>query len=115
MKTKIEYTQILIDKINKYKSISNEAKQRVLKQFDGRNITELLEFQRLNKLIPSVLKANEAHLKRYNRVLKDVEFLESHAYAPELNVLHLKTGHRIKTPGKTTIPEAIEYFIYNSK
>lgn len=42
-------------------------------------------------------------MKLSQRVLK----LERHRYAPELNTLHFKGGSRIRTPGATSIREAL--------
>lgn len=42
----------------------------------------------------------------FRAFLRDVHGLERHRYAPELNILHLKNGMKIKTPQCTTIEEA---------
>ena len=45
--------------------------------------------------------------------LKNIKGLERHAYAPELNKLHLTSGKIYKVPQQTTIKNAINYI--NSK
>jgi len=39
----------------------------------------------------------------------DVECLERHAYAPEMNRLHMNSGIIHSVPGCTTIADAITY------
>ena len=51
-------------------------------------------------------------LRAYKRTLKDVKFLERHAYAPEMNKLHTNKGV-FNTPQKTSIKEAIKYLVFS--
>tara|TARA_R100000951_G_C2500602_1_gene137286 strand:+ start:270 stop:419 length:150 start_codon:yes stop_codon:yes gene_type:complete len=41
--------------------------------------------------------------------LKNVKGLERHAYAPEMNKLHLSSGKIYKVPQQTNINDAIRY------
>ena len=58
------------------------------------------------------MKTNKLFISNYNSCLKQVERLEIHRFAPELNALHFIGGNIIKTPQKTTINDAIEYIVY---
>jgi len=42
----------------------------------------------------------------FEAFLRNVEKLERHSYAPELNQIHLRDGQKIKTPQCTSIEEA---------
>jgi hypothetical protein len=53
-------------------------------------------------------KKREAHYKKH---IKSVIKLETHAYAPELNKLHLTDNRVIRTPEATDIRQAIEKYI----
>lgn len=104
----------IINKINSYKSYSQQVKDRVLAQVNPTlNISDAKEKEIL-KRIPAVMKANAEHVRKFNRVQKVVIKLERHTYSPEQNCLYIKGGVKISTPGANSIENAVEQLVtYN--
>ena len=111
MTTNTNYIQQLRNKINSYKSYSNEVKQEVLKQLENRAEPTEDQFKTVLKRIPLVMKSAKKYLTKVSKLNKRVEGLEVHAYAPELNKLHLKCGSVYNVPQKKSIKEAVEYLV----
>jgi len=94
IKEKINFYTLNIDKLD------NISEDKILKHAF---ISEVLSL--------SEDKEKKSYIKRLkNKVVN----LERHLYAPELNKLCFKDGKSVKTPQKTTIEEAINYFIFSN-
>jgi len=97
------------------KGYNKATKARVLAQ-----IPETVNDEQLWQALCNVeqcLKANAKYLKELNagrKLLGKLTGLERHAYAPELNKLHLKNGTTINTPRCTDIDTAIIYAVRNN-
>jgi hypothetical protein len=60
----------------------------------------------------STLKRCKAWAER-NAVHAGAKALERHAYAPELNRLHMHSGKVHKAPGCTTFEQAVDYVVFS--
>ena len=99
------------------KGYNKATKARLLAQIPATVNDEQL-WQALCNL-EQCLKANAKYLKELNAGRKllgklHAVGLERHAYAPELNKLHLKNGTTINTPRCTDIDTAIVYAVRNN-
>lgn len=92
----------IVDRINAIKGMNEGKKNRL--DYYRTNIDKLenLNKQHLNNF------NFEHEVKRIDIKLKRIDKLEIHAFAPELNKLHLKDGTCIKASGKITINECLE-------
>ena len=96
--------------INKRHGYTKAVKIEVLKQLDG--LTSDISYDKYWEAsgnIETVLKATTELLKRCKIINKQVLKLERHAYAPELNKVHLKNGATIAARGCTTIEQAVKH------
>lgn len=110
----MEYSVLLANKINGYKSYTQAVKDRVLKQLDNVQVNETM-YNKALKALPAVMKHAKKQNILYNKLYTQALKLERHAYAPEMNKLHLKDGTILSTPQKTTMEQAINYLIINGK
>lgn len=110
----MNYSELLINKINGYKSYNQAVKDRVLKQLDNVQVNETM-YNKALKAIPVVMRYAKKQNTLYNKLYTQALKLERHAYAPELNKLHLKDGTVLSTPQKTTMEDAINYCVLHCK
>lgn len=104
------YQDILIEKINSYKSYPDTVKTEAIRQVKKLDIADKAMLKKLSNILPSHLK----RLKRYYKIEKKVLYLEKHSFAPELNKLHFLDGSFIKVPQQTTVKKAVEFILYNN-
>ena len=112
----MNYIASLKDKVNSYKSYSQEVKDELLRTIDSiPSYIEEERYQTALKRIPAVMKITKEKLAKVKRIKKNVFRLERHAFAPELNTLWFKDGKKATVKGCTTIEEAIDMFVYNGE
>jgi len=121
--TKEEKLKYIIDELNTTpKEGVYKAKQCIKIKKDAYTekieMLEKLTFEQIKKhsFVSEVLSLSERLEKEsyINRLKNKVNRLERHAYAPEMNKLHFKDGKSVNTPQRTTIEEAINYFIFSN-
>lgn len=104
------YQDILIQKINSYKSYPDTVKTEAIRQVKKLNITDSVMMKKLFNILPSHLK----RLEKIYKIEKKVLCLEKHSFAPELNKLHFLDGSFTKVPQQTTVKKAVEFILYNN-
>ena len=121
--TKEEKLKYIIDELKTtpkegvYK-VNECIKERI--NFYSSNIDKLDNISEENikkhAFVSEVLSLSEDKEKKsyIKRLTNKVNRLERHLYAPELNKLHFKDGKSVNTPQRTTIEEAINYFIFSN-
>ncbi len=115
---KLEY---IIKELNNIKAFNKYMLKAIKdrKEFYTNNCEKLesISFEKIEKhsFLSEVLQQTEnlEKIKFSSKLLKKVVKIETHAYAPELNLLHFK-NHHIKTPQAKTIAEAITQIINNN-
>ena len=108
------YQDILIEKINSYKSYPDTVKTEAIRQVKKLDIADKAMLKKLYSILPSHLKRLDKWVKRFNKIEKKVLCLEKHNFAPEMNKLHFLDGSFIKVPQQTTVKKAVEFILYNN-
>ena len=111
--------QLIIKELKKKKYANTTVRRLIIKDMSNKfkhiKISEdkIKEYIKNNKLYLNEYTRGVKKLNAYKRTLKDVKFLETHKYAPEMNKLHTNKSV-FNVPQKTTIKEAV-FFLVNTK
>lgn len=89
-----------------------EAKQKLIEHYCVTNKARLAELP-VEKIkahdFQWEIKTGALRLKKQQELRKIVTKLERHAYAPEMNCLHFKSGKTFRVKGQTELDDAILY------
>lgn len=120
----MEKLEFIINQLDSYSDLEGYKVKEVIEDKKSR-YTE--EQWRLKRISMDDIKAHDFKLEvlkacSYREKIdlipelkKLVHSLERHAYGPELNKLHLLSGETISTPNKTTIDNAVRYWVQTSE
>lgn len=108
---KMQLVEDLINKVNlkgKYIKEAKEYKIDSYKKFKDK--LNSVSIEQINNHNFKLEVKNKAHnLTKIAKIKEIVVKLERHAYAPEMNCLHFKSGRIYKVGYKTDLNKAIEY------
>jgi hypothetical protein len=111
--------QIATEKINALKTKNKyelKAKLQMIDYYLMDNVEALgktdVEKVKAHKWRSEML-TKASRLKKFDLLKAQVVKLERHAYAPEMNCIHFKSGRTFSTPQKTEFDEALLYASYH--
>lgn len=103
---------ILSTKIKKHKKFEQEAKDMLIIYYTETNKHKLKDISVDNILehnFKSEIETGSLRLEKKKKLQSMVIKLEKHAYAPELNKLHFKSGKTFGVKGLDTMEDALIY------